>query len=145
MRICKSIDDAFYTSSVRDTYTLVYTPHHKMPTNKYAMGLDHIFGFVCRCRCTLFSVFSLLVITCVTVNVNETGGRHLGQNFAPWLLNCAFSHMPVVAFLIPHHQSQSLLTRLFSISDWIPVWSAVLLLSYFAPSEHLRKNAVELC
>ena len=109
-------------------YTLVYTTHDKMPSKKYAMCLDHICGI--PCRWILVFVFPCLWLPVLLWMWTKQEEGTWGQNFAPWLvLNCAFSHMPVVAFLIPHHQSQSLLTRLFSISDWIPVWSAVLLLS----------------
>ena len=116
MRICKSIDDTLYTSSVRDIYTLVYTTHDKMPSKKYAMCLDHICGI--PCRWILVFVFPCLWLPVLLWMWTKQEEGTWGQNFAPWLvLNCAFSHMPMVAFLIPHHQSQSLFMSCAALSE----------------------------
>ena len=132
--------------------TLVYTTHHnayKEICNVFESYLwfclqRHPYFFACDCLC------------CCECERNRR--KALRGKILPlgcWIVHLAIWQLWHFLFLITKVKVCSWVvlckakalvnTRHFSILEWIPVWCAVLLLSYFAPSEPLRKNAVELC
>ena len=78
----------------------------------------------------LFLFFSLLVIACVAVNVNETGGRHLGAKFCPLAVELCIYPYASSGISYSSSTKSKFVHELCSAmpGQWIPVWSAVLLL-----------------